>query len=65
MFSSSMEGMDRNKSHITSKWLSISRPPRMVNPICGYPHPSQAPPGTASRSNICTREPSIWASRIR
>ena len=59
MLSSSMEGMERNRSHITSKWLSISRPPRMVKPIWGYSHSSQAPPGTASRSNICTREPSI------
>ena len=23
-----MDGMERNKSHMTSKWLSISRPPR-------------------------------------
>ena len=26
----SMDGMERNRSHMTSKWLSISRPPRMT-----------------------------------
>ena len=25
-----MDGMERNRSHITSKWLSISRPPRIT-----------------------------------
>ena len=26
----SMEGMEWNRSHMTSKWLSISRPPRIT-----------------------------------
>ena len=30
MPSVSMEGMERNRSHMTSKWLSISRPPRIT-----------------------------------
>ena len=26
----SSEGMERSRSHMTSKWLSISRPPRIM-----------------------------------
>ena len=42
-----MEGTSRKVSHMTSKWLSISRPPRMKKPLVTSLRPSQLPPASS------------------
>jgi len=48
----SIEGIDLNKSHKHSKWSSISRPPRIMNPRVGFKIPSKLPPASGSSSKI-------------
>ncbi|SKZ81287.1 Uncharacterised protein [Mycobacteroides abscessus subsp. abscessus] len=63
--SCSIDGIERNRSHRHSKWVSISRPPRMTNPFLGSLMPSSAPPGRSSSSKMVILSPDICASRIR
>src|SRR5271166_6068511 len=47
-----------------SKWSSISRPPRISQPVSAFPAPSSAPPPIVDASRIVMRSPGAYARKV-